>query len=66
MIVKQADSYFAQKRFILSASYFARSKSLAFEEIALKFIALEEKEPLKIFLMKRLDTFTKKVLKHVS
>ena len=61
MIAKQASAYFSQNRFILAAAYFARCKSFAFEEIALKFMALEDKEPLKIFLMKRLEIYTKKV-----
>jgi hypothetical protein len=60
--LKQAESYFVQKRYILSATCFALSKSLAFEEMALKFMGLEDKEPLKVFLVKRLETFTKKVV----
>ena len=64
--MKHAQACFSQKRYIMSAAYFALSKSLAFEEIALKLMGLEDKEPLKIFLVKRLETYTKKVIGKIN
>ncbi|KAJ3348824.1 hypothetical protein HDU83_001026 [Entophlyctis luteolus] len=61
VITAQAESYFEEKRFRLAATYFAQSSSLSFEEIALRFLALNEIGALKQFLLKKLDSVKQSV-----
>ncbi|TPX38727.1 hypothetical protein SeLEV6574_g07674 [Synchytrium endobioticum] len=51
----QADYYFNQQRYALSATYYAQSKSVGFEDIALKFLAKAERDALKQFLLGKLQ-----------
>ncbi|KAJ3258408.1 hypothetical protein HDU77_002252, partial [Chytriomyces hyalinus] len=55
VITSQAEHYFSEKRFRLAATYFALSQSLSFEEVALRFINLDENAALKQFLLKKLE-----------
>jgi len=55
VLTTQADYFFTQERFQLAANYYAQTQK-SFEEVALKFIAKGEKEALKGFLLKKLDT----------
>lgn len=55
MYTTQADYFFSQERYQLAATYYAQTQK-SFEEIALKFITKHEKEALKTFLMKKLET----------
>ncbi|KAJ3120771.1 hypothetical protein HK098_004251 [Nowakowskiella sp. JEL0407] len=59
ILTTQAEYYFSQGRYILSASYYAQSVSLSFEDIVLKFISKNEREALKEFLVKRLEKLKK-------
>ncbi|KAI8812404.1 vacuolar protein sorting protein 18 [Cladochytrium replicatum] len=59
IVTTQAEYYFSQGRFILSATYYAQSLSLSFEDIVLKFISKNEREALKQFLLKKLEKFKK-------
>lgn len=54
MLSAQAEYYFSAKRFELAARAFAQT-SASFEEIALRFIALGEKDALKAFLITKLS-----------
>ncbi|KAJ3023908.1 UNVERIFIED_CONTAM: hypothetical protein HDU68_008416, partial [Siphonaria sp. JEL0065] len=56
VITAQAEFYFADKRYRLAATYFAQSQSLSFEEVALRFIGLNETGALKQFLVKKAET----------
>ncbi len=56
VVTAQADYYFSQNRFILSATHYAQSKSLSFEEIVLKFVAKNEWDAIKVYLAKKLET----------
>ncbi|TPX64225.1 hypothetical protein SpCBS45565_g06048 [Spizellomyces sp. 'palustris'] len=55
IITAQAEYYYSQQRYILSATYYAQSASLSFEEIVLKFIAKDEREALKHYLFQKLE-----------
>ncbi|KAI8613581.1 Pep3/Vps18/deep orange family-domain-containing protein [Chytriomyces sp. MP71] len=55
VVTAQAEYYFSEKRYRLAATYFAQSTSASFEEIALRFIGLNEMSALKQFLGKRLE-----------
>ncbi|KAI9094312.1 Pep3/Vps18/deep orange family-domain-containing protein [Phlyctochytrium arcticum] len=55
IITARAEYYYTQQRYILSATYYAQSISLSFEEIVLKFIAKDEREALKHYLQKKLE-----------
>ncbi|KAJ3294840.1 hypothetical protein HDU79_010348 [Rhizoclosmatium sp. JEL0117] len=55
VITAQAEYYFSEKRYRLAATYFAQSQCLSFEEIALRFISLNENGALKQFLLKKLE-----------
>lgn len=57
ILTAQADYYFSQNRFVLSATHYAQSKSLSFEEIVLKFVAKDEWDAVKVYLAKKLETF---------
>ncbi|TPX36548.1 hypothetical protein SmJEL517_g01238 [Synchytrium microbalum] len=51
----QADYYFAQQRYALSATYYAQSKSVPFEDVVLRFLAKNERDALKVFLLSKLQ-----------
>ncbi|KAJ3194065.1 hypothetical protein HK101_003570 [Irineochytrium annulatum] len=55
IVTTQAEFYFNQKRYQLSANYFAQSLSLSFEEVALRFLEQNETLALKQFLLKKLE-----------
>lgn len=59
--VKQAEHYFSQGRYALSAQYYAMSVTASFEEIALKFMKLTEQEALQTYLVKKLERIKKQV-----
>ncbi|RUP49144.1 Pep3/Vps18/deep orange family-domain-containing protein [Jimgerdemannia flammicorona] len=54
----QANDYFAQGRYQLSAKYFADS-TVPFEEVALKFVEREERDALRKYLLSRLEKLKK-------
>ncbi|KAI9343587.1 Pep3/Vps18/deep orange family-domain-containing protein [Obelidium mucronatum] len=56
VITAQAEFYFSEKRYRLAATYFAQSHSLSFEEVALRFITLNDNGALKQFLVKKSET----------
>ncbi|CAG7718037.1 unnamed protein product [Allacma fusca] len=51
----QADYYFAQEKYEMSAMYYAMTK-ISFEEVALKFVQIDDSHALKMFLEKKLST----------
>ncbi|XP_052823980.1 vacuolar protein sorting-associated protein 18 homolog [Octopus bimaculoides] len=55
VLTKEADHLFSLKRYKESAVMYANTQS-SFEEIALRFINLEDKEPLKAFLTQKLNS----------
>ena len=55
VLTKEAEHLFANRRYLESAKIYAETHT-SFEEVALKFIALEDKDALKQFLMHKLDT----------
>ena len=56
----QAKDYFGQRRYQMSAKYFAES-AVPFEEVTLKFVEKNERDALRIYLVKKLERFRKKV-----
>ncbi|CAG8467025.1 8972_t:CDS:10 [Ambispora gerdemannii] len=54
VLTTQADYYFSQGRFILSANYYAQS-TVPFEEVALKFVERDERDALRDYLMNKLE-----------
>ncbi|KAJ1920861.1 tethering complex subunit [Tieghemiomyces parasiticus] len=61
----QADHYYAQGRYVLSASYYAQT-ARAFEEVALKFVHQGDQEALKCYLTKKLDHLKKGNLTQIT
>ncbi|VVC29853.1 Clathrin, heavy chain/VPS, 7-fold repeat,Pep3/Vps18/deep orange,Zinc finger, RING/FYVE/PHD- [Cinara cedri] len=55
VLVRQADNFFNTKQYEKSALIYA-DLNVSFEEIVLKFLHLNEKKPLKLFLMKKLES----------
>ncbi|GAB1602836.1 vacuolar protein sorting-associated protein 18 homolog [Argonauta hians] len=55
VMTKEADHLFSLKKYKESAVMYANTQS-SFEEIALRFINLEDKEPLKAFLTQKLNS----------
>ncbi|KAJ3274967.1 hypothetical protein HK104_003995, partial [Borealophlyctis nickersoniae] len=55
IVTAQAEYYFSQGRYVLSAAYYAQSISLSFEEISLRFIHRNERDALKHYLIKKLE-----------
>lgn len=55
VLTKEAEHLFANKRYLDSAKVYAETQT-SFEEVALRFIALEDKDALKQFLMHKLNT----------
>ncbi|KAL5480111.1 hypothetical protein EMCRGX_G023733 [Ephydatia muelleri] len=55
VLVCQADHYFSEKKYKEAAISFSQSQ-LSFEEVALKFLKAGEKDALKTFLLKKLET----------
>jgi len=55
VLTSQADYYYSQQRYKLSAEYFAQIHSISFEEIVLRFINKNENDALRIFLLRKLD-----------
>ncbi|XP_052198985.1 vacuolar sorting protein 18 isoform X1 [Diospyros lotus] len=56
----QAEAAFADKDFLRAASFYAKiNYILSFEEITLKFISINEQDPLRTFLLRKLDNLAK-------
>jgi len=55
VLTKEAEQLFASRKYLDSARVYAETQT-SFEEVALKFIALEDKDALKQFLMHKLQT----------
>jgi hypothetical protein len=55
VLVCQAEHYFKQQRYQDAAVTFSQSQ-LSFEEVALKFLQVDRKDALKIFLLKKLES----------
>jgi len=55
VLTKEAEHLFASRKYLDSAKVYAETQT-SFEEVALKFIALEDKDALKQFLMHKLNT----------
>ncbi|KAG0169863.1 hypothetical protein DFQ28_011330 [Apophysomyces sp. BC1034] len=54
----QAKDYFGQRRYQMSAKYYAES-TVPFEEVALQFVEKDERDALRVYLTKKLERFTK-------
>ncbi|KAF0458989.1 vacuolar protein sorting protein 18 [Gigaspora margarita] len=54
VLTTQADHYFSQGRFVLSAAYYAQS-TVPFEEVALKFVERDERDALRNYLLNKLE-----------
>jgi len=55
VLTKEAEHLFSSKQYLQSAKVYAETQT-SFEEVALKFISLEDKDALKQFLMHKLNT----------
>ena len=55
VLTKEAEHLFASREYSQSAEVYAKTQT-SFEEVALKFISLEDKDALKHFLMHKLNT----------
>jgi len=55
VLTKEAEHLFASRQYLESAKVYAETQT-SFEEVALKFIALEDKDALKQFLMHKLNS----------
>ena len=66
VITTQANDYFNQGRYLLSANYFAHSASVAFEEVALRFVERDERDALRIYLVSKLEKLKKGVRVRVT
>ena len=55
VLSKEAEHLFASRKYLESAKVYAETQT-SFEEVALKFIALEDRDALKQFLMHKLNT----------
>lgn len=60
VVTTQANDYFAQGRYQLSARYYAES-AVPFEEVALKFVEREERDALRRYLLAKLERLKKGV-----
>lgn len=60
MLSRQGDALFEDGRFIQSAQAFAKS-SRSFEYVTLKFVDVDERDALRIYLSDRLDLLDKRV-----
>ncbi|KAJ3158697.1 hypothetical protein HDU86_002662 [Geranomyces michiganensis] len=54
IVTAQAEYYYSQGRYMLSATYFAQCVGLSFEEIVLKFIEKDERGALQQYLLQKL------------
>ncbi|KAJ3144566.1 hypothetical protein HDU89_008178 [Geranomyces variabilis] len=54
IVTAQAEYYYSQQRYMLSATYFAQCVGLSFEEIVLKFIEKDERGALQQYLLQKL------------
>ncbi|XP_050541562.1 vacuolar protein sorting-associated protein 18 homolog [Daktulosphaira vitifoliae] len=59
VLVRQANNYFDTKQYEKSAMVYA-NLNISFEEIVLKFLYLKDKKPIKLFLMKKLESLKPK------
>lgn len=57
----QAKDYFGQRRFQMSAKFFAESSTMPFEQVALQFIEYDEMDALRVYLDTKLQRLQKKV-----
>ena len=55
ILTRQADQLYSEERWVESAMHYAKTKS-SFEEVTLKFMNLKEKNALKNYLKKKLET----------
>jgi len=55
VLTKEAEDLFGSKKYLDSAKVYAETQT-SFEEVALKFLSLEDKDALKQFLMHKLNT----------
>lgn len=53
VLIKEAEHYFSKQQYKESAALYAQTQN-PFEEVALKFISLEDKGPLQTFIMEKL------------
>lgn len=61
ILIRQAEHYFTQGRYEDAAIVFSRSR-LSFEQVTLKFMQINKKEALKLFLRRKLDSLSPKDL----
>jgi len=59
VLTTQADYYYSQQRYNLSAEYFAQVHSISFEEIVLRFLNKNENDALRIYLLRKLEKLKK-------
>lgn len=55
VLTKQADELFESKNYAIAAKCYAQTQ-VSFEEVALKFIQVEESQALRMFLLKKLES----------
>jgi len=60
VLSRQGDAFFDQGRFLQSAQAYAKS-SRSFEFVALRFLDVDERDALRIYLSDRLDLLDKRV-----
>jgi hypothetical protein len=53
VLLRQAEHYFALGRYQLAADYYART-SASFEEVALRFLDLDQRDAVRTYLMRKL------------
>ncbi|OZJ06836.1 hypothetical protein BZG36_00188 [Bifiguratus adelaidae] len=58
VLTMQANDYFEQGRWSMSAKYYAES-AVPFEEVVLKFVEKDERDALKVYLLTRLERLRK-------
>lgn len=59
---RQADLYFAQRKYIQSAQVYAQSTTKPFESVVLKFVEVDERDALRYYLSARLERSKKSEL----
>ncbi|KAK9761063.1 tethering complex subunit [Basidiobolus ranarum] len=65
ILTAQAEYYFSQGRYLLSANYFAQS-TVSFEEVVLKFVERDERDALRRYLLQKIEKLRKTDLTQIT
>ncbi|KAK9767863.1 tethering complex subunit [Basidiobolus ranarum] len=65
VLTAQAEHYFSQERYLLSATYFAQTTK-SFEEVVLKFVECNERDALKRYLLQKIERLRKSDLTQIT